>query len=92
MPVVIDRKAGEATFIFAGCPQAKEVYLAGQFNQWNPRKRMSKYRDGTFRTKVSLPPGEYQYKFVADGVWVSDPEAERQVVDPFGGVNSEVHI
>ena len=93
MPVVIEKKNGDVTFIFKGYPDAKQVYLAGDFNDWSPKKkRMSKYRDGTFRAKVSLGPGAYQYKFIADGVWMIDPEAQAQVPDPFGGANSQVRI
>jgi len=93
MAVVADKKAGEVTFIFKGYPNAKQVYLTGDFNRWSPNgKRMSKYRDGSFRAKVPLKPGEYQYKFIADGNWVPDPEADSQIVNPFGTVNSLVRI
>ncbi len=93
MPVTIETKNGDVTFIFKGYPDAKQVYLSGDFNEWSPKKkRMSKYRDGTFRAKVALKPGVYQYKFVADGVWMIDPEALEQASDPFGGVNSVVRI
>jgi 1,4-alpha-glucan branching enzyme len=93
MAVVADKSGNEVTFIFSGYPDAKQVYLAGDFNAWNPtKKRMSKYRDGTFRAKITLKPGAYQYKFVADGKWLTDPEAPEQVPDSFGGVNSLVRI
>lgn len=93
MAVQADKKSGEVTFIFSGYRDARQVYLAGDFNQWDAsRKRMSKYRDGTFRAKVNLKPGEYQYKFIADGNWVPDPEADSQIVNPFGTVNSLVRV
>ena len=93
MTVVADRKTSEVTFIFAGHPDAKQVYLAGDINQWDPKKhRMSKYRDGTFRAKIALKPGAYQYKFVADGIWLNDPGAEEQVKNQFGTVNSLVRV
>jgi 1,4-alpha-glucan branching enzyme len=93
MAVQVDRKSGEVVFIFNGYPDAKQVHLAGDFNQWSPaKKRMSKYRDGSFRARMALKPGQYQYKFVADGVWMCDPEADEQVSDPYGGVNSMVRV
>ena len=93
MSVTIEKKNGDVTFIFKGYPDSRQVYLAGDFNGWSPKKkRMSKYRDGTFRAKVALKPGAYQYKFVADGVWMIDPEAQQQVPDPFGGANSLISI
>jgi 1,4-alpha-glucan branching enzyme len=93
MTVAVEKKNGGVTFIFKGHPGAQRVFLAGEFNEWSPtRKRMSKYRDGSFRAKVALKPGAYQYKFVADGIWMIDPEAPEQVPDPFGGINSMVRV
>jgi 1,4-alpha-glucan branching enzyme len=93
MAAVADKRNGGVTFVLNGYAGAKEVYLAGEFNGWDPsRKRMSKYRDGSFRARLSLQPGEYQYKFVADGAWVPDAEAPQQVANPFGTVNSLVRV
>lgn len=56
-------------------PQAKVVYLAGDFNNWsttaNPMRRES---DGTFWLVMKLPPGKYEYKFVVDGQYTADPD------------------
>jgi 1,4-alpha-glucan branching enzyme len=93
MPVAFDKKNGDVTFIFKGYADAKQVFLAGDFNQWGAKKkRMSKYRDGSFRAKMALTSGVYQYKFIADGVWRPDPEAQEQVTDPYGGVNSLIRV
>ena len=93
MTVVADKKTTEVTFILTGRPDAKQVYLTGDFNQWDPKKqRMSKYRDGSFRARIFLKPGTYQYKFVADGVWLNDPESQEQAKNAFGTVNSLVRI
>ena len=93
MTVVADKKTTEVTIILTGRPDAKQVYLTGDFNQWNPKKqRMSKYRDGSLRARIFLKPGTYQYKFVADGVWLNDPEAHEQAKNAFGTVNSLVRI
>jgi 1,4-alpha-glucan branching enzyme len=93
MAVVADKKTTEVTFILSGHPDAKQVYLAGDFNQWDPKKqRMSKYRDGSFKTRIALAPGAYQYKFVADGVWLIDPAACEQVKNESGAVNSLVRV
>jgi 1,4-alpha-glucan branching enzyme len=93
MTVVADTKTAEITFILTGHPDAKQVYLAGDFNHWAPKKqRMSKYRDGSFRAKLALKPGAYQYKFVADGIWLNDPEAREQVKNAFGTVNSQIRV
>lgn len=93
MTVLADSKTAEITFIFTGHPDARQVYLAGDFNHWDPKKhRMSKYRDGSFRARLALKPGVYQYKFVSDGIWLNDPEAREQVRNSFGTVNSQVRV
>jgi 1,4-alpha-glucan branching enzyme len=93
MAVVADKKTTEVTFILSGHPDAKQVYLAGDFNQWDPKKqRMSKYRDGSFKARIALAPGAYQYKFVADGVLLIDPAACEQVKNELGTVNSLVRV
>ncbi|MDO8302093.1 MAG: isoamylase early set domain-containing protein [Sedimentisphaerales bacterium] len=90
---VIKSKKGEITFIFDAKPEARQVYVAGDFNQWNPAdKKMIKAKDGSFRAKLTLSPGPHQYKFVADGTWVEDSSSKQKVHNSFGGVNSVVEV
>ena len=80
---------GIVTFICELKPDAKEVYLAGDFNQWHPKETiMLKARDGSFRTAMKLPPGQYQYKFTIDGIWHNDPDAPRHENNQSGMLNS----
>lgn len=93
MVVMANNKLGEVTFVFNRNPGVKQVYVTGDFLHWAPNaKKMSKLPDGSFRAKMALKPGQYQYKFVADGVWMNDAEAEKQVVNSFGTLNSVVHV
>jgi 1,4-alpha-glucan branching enzyme len=93
MEVMTERKAREVTFVFKHKPGVKQVYLVGDFNQWDSTaKRMTKSIDGSYRAKMNLKPGKYQYKFVADGVWINDPEAREQVVNDFGTLNSVIMV
>ncbi len=70
-------------------PDAKKVSVAGDFNDWstdvNP---MEKGENGIWRTKIELIPGKYEYKFVVDGNYVTDPKNPETVPDPYGGENS----
>ena len=70
------------------------VYLAGSFNEWNPdAARMEGPDDlGAFHISMALAPGEYQYKFVADGDWYHDPENTETTDDGFGGFNSILRV
>ncbi len=91
--IIKDGKKGTVTFVYNGKPNDKKVCLAGDFNDWNgAARRMIKSKDGSFRAKLSLPPGEYEYKFVVDGTWISDPDAAAHKPNPFGSSNSLVIV
>ncbi|HEY3411749.1 MAG TPA: alpha-amylase family glycosyl hydrolase [Armatimonadota bacterium] len=57
-------------------PDAVRVYVAGTFNSWSSSAlAMAKGDNGLWTAKLDLEPGSYQYKFVVDGKWMSDPNA-----------------
>ncbi|PYP56901.1 MAG: glycoside hydrolase family 13 [Gemmatimonadetes bacterium] len=71
-------------------PEARQVSLAGTFNQWDshatPLVRTGP--TGVWTATLTLPAGQHQYAFVVDGVrWVPDPGAPA-VDDGFGRRNS----
>jgi 1,4-alpha-glucan branching enzyme len=67
----------------------KNVFVAGSFNDWQPvRKLEDKNNDGTYRCRLLLVPGEYQYKFMVDGEWRSDPLNPDFIPNEFGSLNS----
>ena len=74
-------------------PQAKKVTLTGSFNNWNT-KELSAKKDskGNWKTKVSLKPGKYEYKFFVDGTWLNDPRCNSCVVNSFGTNNCVVEV
>jgi 1,4-alpha-glucan branching enzyme len=74
-------------------PSAEAVSIAGSFNDWRPEaSQMVAVGDGRWLKELVLPPGTYEYLFVADGEWVADPLAKRAVPNPFGGVNSVFEV
>lgn len=74
-------------------PQARSVALAGTFNDWDPQRTpMKNDGHGLWKARLQLPPGRHEYRFVADGQWVSDPKAEDSVANPHGGDNSVVVV
>lgn len=65
------------------------VFLAGSFNDWQPAgKPLKEQPAGTFSTTVMLAPGQYQYKFVINGVWSLDPANGDWVANDVGSLNS----
>jgi 1,4-alpha-glucan branching enzyme len=74
-------------------PTAREVLVAGSFNDWQPDATpMSKQRGGKWSTELLLKPGRYEYRLVVDGRWQDDPMAARFVGNPFGGLNCVVEV
>lgn len=82
---------GKVQFAVQPASKAKQVMLAGTFNNWTP-ENMAKQKDGTFVASKSLAPGDYKYKFVVDGQWMPDSDNPRQMPNPFGSVDSVVHV
>ena len=74
-------------------PEAKEVYVVGDFNNWTPdeKSRMQIEQDA-WRKKLTLQPGRYHYRFVVDGKWVDDPANPKKESNPFGDMNSLLEI
>jgi len=74
-------------------PQAKAVFVAGEFNHWNktatPLKRDT---NGRWNATIPLLPGKHAYKFVVDGEWKVDAANPEQTKDGFGGLNSVVTV
>ncbi len=85
----------EVTFSYRPSGTPQQVMLAGSFNDWNVGKTpmTDANGDGTYTTTLLLPAGEYQYKFVADGNWITDREhADSFTDDGFGGENSVIRV
>ena len=68
--------------------QARTVCVVGTFNNWDT-KRTPMQKDATgWKANVPLGPGRYEYRFVVDGQWLSDPNAKESVGNDFGSTNS----
>jgi hypothetical protein len=75
-------------------PLAHEVAVAGDFNGWEPQAtRMRRGPNGLWTVEVPLPAGgRYQYMFLVDGRWVTDPSAPATLDDGFGGKNGLLEL
>lgn len=61
---------------------ARQVYLVGEFNEWNPTATpMQALKNGSFKTVVELESGkEYQYRYWIDEKrWENDWAADKYV-------------
>jgi len=85
---------GGAVFRYRN-PDARFVYLVGDFNEWNPKAdpMADENGDGEWTLYYPLAPGRYAYKFVVDGRrWVPDSTNPADEPDGFDGTNSVVVV
>ncbi len=54
-------------------PMAREVHLAGDFNNWRKGKLlMVRSGEGYWIARMRLPAGEFKFRYCADGEWFTD--------------------
>ena len=83
-------KRRKVTFLFESA-EAREVFLSGDFNNWSRKAHALKSDgNGRWRRTVMIPPGKYEYKFLADGQWMQDPRNDQTCPNGFGTFNSVV--
>lgn len=70
-------------------PDACEVNVAGDFNDWSPHSlRMIRLENGRWEKRLVLAAGRHEYKFIVDGRWMHDPAAQENVTNAHGSLNS----
>ncbi|MBU0987966.1 MAG: isoamylase early set domain-containing protein [Proteobacteria bacterium] len=73
--------------------EAKEVVLAGDFNNWDPKAHpMKTDGNGIWNRTLMLSPGKYEYKFLIDGNWMEDPRNDQECTNCFGTRNSVLNL
>jgi hypothetical protein len=60
-------------FRLGGYAHAQRVYVSGDFNKWGPNELAMKNVGGIWMLPYTLAAGNYQYKFIVDGQWITDP-------------------
>lgn len=89
-PLAGPRRVAEGVQFALEAPAAAEVVVTGEFTNWS-RQGVSLLRDGddgVWKTVVDIPPGEYEYRFIVDGVWIRDPNNRDYTRNEFGQENS----
>ncbi len=64
-----ETRACAAEVTFTGGQGAQRVVIAGEFNDWDEDANPLTRDGNVWRGEVELPPGQYAYKFVVDGVY-----------------------
>ncbi|WP_166962987.1 isoamylase early set domain-containing protein [Yeosuana marina] len=75
--------------------EAKEVKVVGTFNDWDTKTEgLKKLKNGTFKGTVDLEKGSsYEFKYIIDGVYVNDADADGYMWNDFAAAeNGVLHI
>jgi len=87
------RKALTKKIIFSfDSPIAGEVFVAGTFNNWEPRTDPLRKNAKGWSTVKYLEPGIYEYRFIVDGIWVDDPVCRNRCPNQYGGENCVLEV
>ena len=62
------------TFHLNGYKDANNVVLSGSFNNWRTAELAMNKTEKGWKIDYMLPQGNYEYKFIVDGNWMTDPE------------------
>lgn len=84
--------SGRVRFLLRSHPNAQQVILTGNFNGWNEEAIHMKKTDAGWELRADLPPGRYEYKFIADGEWLHDPENPDRVKNEHDTYNSVLYV
>jgi len=81
--------AREVTFRTGSVDWAERAAVAGEFNDWSTDATPMERNGDHFEVTLSLPPGEYRYRYFFDGQhWDNDPEADGYVANDYGSEDS----
>lgn len=71
-----------------------EVFVAGTFNDWDPKRHpmRSDPASGRYKATLVLPRGRHEYKFVINGEWCADVNSPEWVPNSQGSLNSVVAV
>ena len=71
---------------------AASAAVVGDFNNWNPENgTLSKLKNGTFKATYDLVKDAiYEFKYVIDGTYVNEPEADYYKWNDFAGAENSV--
>ncbi len=73
-------------FIYSG-DSGKSVFLAGNFNNWDPfmlRMKEDPREPGLYSLSIKIPSGNQYYTFIADGKEIIDPNNPKKAIDKNG--------
>lgn len=73
---------------------ATQVVVAGNFNEWDTATNaLKKLKNGTFKGTIDLPKdNSYEFKYVVDGEWQNETQADAYAWNEFASENSVLNV
>jgi len=74
---------------------AKKVAVLGSFNGWNTKKAIAlkKLKNGSFKGTVDLEKdNSYEFKYLVDGTYVNDDQADAYAWNDLGSENGVLNL
>ncbi|MCK5816247.1 MAG: isoamylase early set domain-containing protein [Flavobacteriaceae bacterium] len=83
----------KVTFELAGI-KASEIVVVGDFNKWdNQAAPLKKFKNGKFKTTVNLAANKsYEFRYIADGVYMNDNQADSYKLNEFDSENGVLSL
>tara|TARA_R110002072_G_scaffold109335_7_gene236626 strand:+ start:8635 stop:9603 length:969 start_codon:yes stop_codon:yes gene_type:complete len=78
----------DVTFLLYNFKNAKNVILAGDFNNWSENEFQMRKTENGWTYTLPLTGGKYHYKYIVDGKWIVDPDNSVREYDEKGHINS----
>lgn len=84
-----DSVIARVTFTLPDSIWAASIFLVGDFNEWNRTSHpMTQEADGRWTRTVDLEPGHaYQFRYLIDGEWMNDNQADAYAFNQYGTHN-----
>ncbi|MDI1257583.1 MAG: isoamylase early set domain-containing protein [Flavobacterium sp.] len=81
----------KVTFSIDGA-DAQTAAVVGDFNNWDPKAgELGKLKNGTFKATFDLTKdASYEFKYLIDGVFVNETEADAYQWNDFAGAENSV--
>jgi len=92
MPPPVSSLTGNTTFNLTGHTDAEAVAIYGSFNDWIQTKNYCAREADGWVCRIDLTPGKYTYRFLVDGVALTDPTNPETEDDGNGRVDSVIVI
>jgi chromosome partitioning protein len=94
IPYIGPQKVANGVVFTLKAPHHAKVLIVGDFNGWSTEQGEMHYEkeQKVWKRFIPLAPGRYNYKYIVDDAWVSDPSNQNEEDNEFGGKNSVLQV